>query len=66
MLIAEGRTFGSIGSTVTKQKGGFYSAGERTVVIGSGNKKINKKLTYNNNISVAEQAYLELLKQYQR
>nr|DAX15789.1 MAG TPA: hypothetical protein [Caudoviricetes sp.] len=66
MLISEGRTFGTVSSNVTKQKGGFYCAGERTVVIGSTSKKIDKKLKYNPNMSVAEQAYLELLKQYQR
>ena len=62
MIGSEGRIFGAI----TKQKGGFYCAGERTVVIGSKNKKIDKQLKYNPNMSLAEQAYLELLKQYQR
>ena len=66
MIGSDGRTFGTIGTSVTKQKGGFYCAGERTVTIGSKNKKIDKQLKYNPNMSLAEQAYLELLKQYQR
>lgn len=66
MIRSEGRIFGAIGTAVTKQKGGFYCAGERTVTIGSKNKKIDKQLKYNPNMSLAEQAYLELLKQYQR
>lgn len=66
MITSEGKIFGSIGASVTKQKGGFYCAGERTVVIGTTSKKIDKQLKYNPNMSLAEQAYLELLKKYQR
>ena len=65
MIVSQGRTFGTIGVVTTNQKGGFTSAGEKTVTIGS-TKPIKKKNILYNNKSLAELAYLELLKKYQR
>lgn len=61
-----GATFGSVKVSSTNQKGGFESAGEQTIVVGNA-KKIGKKKSYGYGMaSISEQAYLELLKKYQR
>lgn len=61
-----GATFGSVKVSSTNQKGGFESAGEQTIVVGN-TKKIGKKKSYGYGMaSISEQAYLELLKKYQR
>ena len=61
-----GATFGSVKVSSTNQKGGFESAGEQTIVVGN-TKKIGKKKSYGYGVaSISEQAYLELLKKYQR
>jgi hypothetical protein len=61
-----GATFGSVKISSTNQQGGFESAGERTVIVGN-TKKIGKKKSYGYGMaSISEQAYLELLKKYQR
>lgn len=61
-----GATFGSVKISSTNQKGGFESAGEQTIVVGN-TKKIGKKKSYGYGMaSISEQAYLELLKKYQR
>lgn len=61
-----GATFGSVKVSSTNQQGGFESAGERTIIVGS-NKKLSKKKSYGYGMaSISEQAYLELLKKYQR
>ena len=65
MIISQGRTFGTITAVTTNQKGGFESAGEKVVTIGS-TKHINKKNMLYNTKSLAEQAYIELLRKYQR